>query len=185
MRPLFKSSNKNYDEFHLKEMIYVPNTVTDWLILSAMVLVFIMIAFVINHSFFMYQKETNNSITKAEQTEIKAFEHLNNSTFFHYLVGTWETMNGEYWSISFLKDNSGIIKIYNNGMNNAPIVIRIVVINTNPSLGVINFYNEDSPSEMGTIAKIWNRDAIEVNYPTFKKPVLLYFALLDLSSKPN
>lgn len=185
MRPLFKSNNKNSNDFHLKELIYIPDTVSDWLILVIMILVFVVTVIIMNHSFYNYQKVTNNNITKAEKLEIQTFEHLSDSTFFHYLVGTWETINGEYWSINFLKHNTGVFKIYRNGMNSKPIIIKIIIIKTNPSLGVVNFYNKENPKEIGTISKIWNRDAIEISYSQFKKPILLYFALLDLSSKPN
>jgi len=185
MRPLFKLDSKQSNEFHLKELVYIPNTISDWLILLIMILFFIITVIVMNYSLYDYQKVTNNNITKAEKSEIQTFEHLSDSTFFHYLIGTWETINGEYWSIDFLKHDIGVFKIYKNGINSKPTIIKIVVIKTNPSLGVVNFYNEENPKETGTISKIWNRDAIEINYSQFKKPVLLYFALLDLSSKPS
>lgn len=185
MRPLFRPPvKKNPDEFHLVELLYLPDTLQDWIILFILTLIGVGAYFVIIETLSVNKAQIETNQDRATKLVLSEIQRTESLSFEHYLIGTWQTFDGRYVSIDFLSPHRLILSLYGKGVSK-PITETYTfhVKRSNPQLGTLKFCNEQDPKEQGTIAKVWNRDAIEITYSKWKKPMLLYFDLLDLNSK--
>lgn len=180
MKLLVKRVKKHPEDFRLIDLLYVPNTFSDWIFLAILALIFAFGVFIINQgqvaSRQVIEKRINQEVALKTRQEISALRHLTAATFLQYLTGYWQsTSQDQLWEIHFTSPTMGELVIISHDAHTKEI-IPIHIITTSPPLGMLDFYTTN-PKEQGYIRKIWNRDAIVVLMPPAQNPVTLYYML--------
>ena len=167
MKQLVKRKKTHPEDFSLVDLIYIPNTIYDWIILGLIFLVFVTVVTFVKEV-DTYNRELIVGAVKSSETKtLKAINNIGSAAFLRYLSGTWvDKKSGENWNIIFQSLKSGTIVINNK-------YIPITIIDNEPPLGVLKFYSSDK-TKTGKIERIWNMEAIIIKMPDGSVHTLLY-----------
>jgi hypothetical protein len=114
VKQLVKRKKTHPEDFSLVDLIYIPNTIYDWIILGLIFLVFVTVVTFVKEV-DTYNRELIVGAVKSSETKtLKAIDNIGSAKFLRYLSGTWvDKKSGEHWNIIFQSLKSGTIVINN------------------------------------------------------------------------
>ncbi len=175
MRPLVQRKKRGYNDFRLIDLVYVPDSWHDWVILLLMVVILGLGLYAIWRAEYNFQSAVLKNISQVKNYEDIALSHLGEASFTDYLTGHWvDSDTGKVWTFTFSSPTEGQL-ITPDGQ-----LFKLDITSTIPPEGSLSFTIDGQPGT-GHIYKVWNRDAIVLQMPEGKVRTLVF----SLASVPS